>query len=46
MYWQTAVSLAEAICPTNEVDKIITDDGVSKEDIQKAKELDIPLVIA
>ena len=25
------------ICPTNEVDKIITDDGVSKEDIQKAK---------
>ena len=27
------------ICPTNEVDKIITDDGVSKEDIQKAKEL-------
>ena len=33
-------------CPTNEVDKIITDDGVSKEDIQKAKELDIPLVIA
>ena len=33
------------ICPTNEVDKIITDDGVSKEDIQKAKELDIPLVI-
>ena len=34
------------ICPTNEVDKIITDDGVSKEDIQKAKELDIPLVIA
>ena len=34
------------ICPTNEVDKIIKDDGVSKEDIQKAKELDIPLVIA
>ena len=34
------------ICPTNEVDNIITDDGVSKEDIQKAKELDIPLVIA
>ena len=34
------------ICPTNEVDKIITDDGVSKEDIQKANELDIPLVIA
>lgn len=34
------------ICPTNEVDKIITDDGVSKEDVQKAKELDIPLVIA
>lgn len=34
------------ICPTNEVDKIITHDGVSKEDIQKAKELDIPLVIA
>lgn len=34
------------ICPTNEVDKIITDDGISKEDIQKAKELDIPLVIA
>ena len=34
------------ICPTKEVDKIITDDGVSKEDIQKAKELDIPLVIA
>ena len=34
------------ICPTNEVDKIITDDGESKEDIQKAKELDIPLVIA
>lgn len=34
------------ICPTNEVDKIITDDGVSKEDIQKAKEQDIPLVIA
>ena len=34
------------ICPTNEVDKIITDDGVSKEDIQKAKELYIPLVIA
>ena len=34
------------ICPTNEVDKIITDDGVSKEDIQKPKELDIPLVIA
>lgn len=34
------------ICPTNEVDKIITDDGVSKKDIQKAKELDIPLVIA
>lgn len=34
------------ICSTNEVDKIITDDGVSKEDIQKAKELDIPLVIA
>lgn len=34
------------ICPTNEVDKIITDDRVSKEDIQKAKELDIPLVIA
>lgn len=34
------------ICPTNEVDKIITDDGVSKEDIQKAKELDILLVIA
>lgn len=34
------------ICPTNEVDKIIADDGVSKEDIQKAKELDIPLVIA
>ena len=34
------------LCPTNEVDKIITDDGVSKEDIQKAKELDIPLVIA
>ena len=34
------------ICPTNEVDKTITDDGVSKEDIQKAKELDIPLVIA
>ena len=34
------------ICPTNEVDKIITDDGVSKEDIQKAKELDVPLVIA
>lgn len=33
-------------CPTNEVDKIITDDGVSKEDIQKAKELDVPLVIA
>lgn len=30
------------ICPTNEVDKIITDDGVSKEDIQKAKELDVP----
>ena len=26
------------ICPTNEVDKIITDDGVSKEDIQKAKD--------
>ena len=34
------------ICPTNEVDKIITDDGVSKEDIQKAKDLDVPLVIA
>ena len=34
------------ICPTKEVDKIITDDGVSKEDIQKAKELDVPLVIA
>lgn len=34
------------ICPTNEVDKIITNDGVSKEDIQKAKELDVPLVIA
>ena len=34
------------VCPTNEVDKIITDDGVSKEDIQKAKELDVPLVIA
>ena len=34
------------ICPTNEVDKIITDDGVSKEEIQKAKELDVPLVIA
>ena len=34
------------ICPTNEVDKIITDDGVSKENIQKAKELDVPLVIA
>lgn len=34
------------ICPTNEGDKIITDDGVSKEDIQKAKELDVPLVIA
>ena len=34
------------ICPTNEVDKIITDDGVSKEDIQNAKELDVPLVIA
>ena len=34
------------ICPTNVVDKIITDDGVSKEDIQKAKELDVPLVIA
>lgn len=34
------------ICPTNEVDKIITDDGVSKEDIQKAKELEVPLVIA
>ena len=34
------------ICPTNEVDKIITDDGVSKEDIQKAKELDVPVVIA
>lgn len=34
------------ICPTNEVDKIITDDGVSKEDIQKAKELDVSLVIA
>lgn len=34
------------ICPTNEVDKIITDDGVSKEDIQKAKELDVPLIIA
>ena len=34
------------ICPTNEVDKIITDDGVSKEDIQKAKELDIPLALA
>lgn len=34
------------ICPTNEVDKVITDDGVSKEDIQKAKELDVPLVIA
>lgn len=34
------------ICPTNEVDKIITDDGVSKEDIQKAKGLDVPLVIA
>ena len=34
------------ICPTNEVYKIITDDGVSKENIQKAKELDVPLVIA
>lgn len=42
-----ALSIVTAvICPTNEVDKIITDDGVSKEDIQKAKELDVPLVIA
>jgi len=40
------VGCLSVICPTNEVDKIITDDGVSKEDIQKAKELDIPLVIA
>lgn len=40
------VGYLSVICPTNEVDKIITDDGVSKEDIQKAKELDIPLVIA
>lgn len=34
------------ICPTNEVYKIITDDGVSKENIKKAKMLDVPLVIA
>lgn len=27
------------ICPTNEVYKIITDDGVSKENVSKAKEL-------
>ena len=40
------VGCLSVICPTNEVDKIITDDGVSKEDIQKAKELDVPLVIA
>ena len=40
------VGCLSVICPTNEVDKIITDDGVSKEDIQKVKELDIPLVIA
>ena len=40
------VGYLSVICPTNEVDKIITDDGVSKEDIQKAKELDVPLVIA
>lgn len=34
------------ICPTNEVYKIITDDGVSRENIRKAEELDVPLVIA
>ncbi|WP_443658243.1 DeoR/GlpR family DNA-binding transcription regulator [Dorea sp.] len=34
------------ICPTNEVYKIITDDGVSRENIRKAEELDVPLVVA
>ena len=34
------------ICPTNEVYKIITDDGVSKENVSKAKELGVPLVVA
>ena len=34
------------ICPTNEVYKIITDSDVSKENIRKAKALNVPLVIA
>ena len=34
------------ICPTNEVYKIITDDRVSKENVSKAKELGVPLVVA
>lgn len=34
------------ICPINEVYKIITDNGVSRENVQKAEELDVPLVIA
>ena len=34
------------ICPTNEVYKIITDDGVSAENVSKAKELGVPLVVA
>ena len=46
MYLQTAVNSEAAICPTNEVYKIITDDGVSRENIRKAEELDVPLVIA
>ncbi len=32
------------ICPTNEVDKIITDDGIKKRISRRQKELDIPLV--
>ncbi|HAX52233.1 DeoR/GlpR family DNA-binding transcription regulator [Muricomes intestini] len=34
------------VCPIKKVYKIITDTGVSKENIQKAKELEVPLVIA
>ena len=34
------------ICPMKDIYKIITDDGVSKENVSKAKELGVPLVVA
>ena len=34
------------VCPIREVYKIITDDEVTRENIKKAQEMEIPLVIA